>query len=262
MESAMNNNILFSCVSHIGNCRSMNQDNVICNGKYMDNLNENAKFFLSGTTSNESAIFGVFDGMGGEECGEIASSIAAKNASRISVGKDAIADISKYCLDANEEICKYAQNHSINSMGTTAAILVFTKCEIVLCNIGDSKIFRFSKNTIEQISYDHVVVSAYGVKPPLSQNLGIPPNELIIDPYMAKGQYVNGDIYLICSDGLTDMLAVDEIKDILAIMPFNKVTEVLLSKALDKGGKDNITIIVCKIKSNTNWLKRIFKIRR
>ena len=72
-------------------------------------------------------------------------------------------------------------------MGTTAAILAFTGNGVTLCNIGDSKIFRFCDGELEQISKDHVTVAAYGVKPPLSQNLGISPTELIIDPYLAQG---------------------------------------------------------------------------
>ena len=81
-------------------------------------------------------------------------------------------------------------------MGTTAAILVFGKREIGLCNIGDSKIFRFAQNRLEQISVDHYAVGVYGRKPPLSQNLGIPEKELLIDPTwrwepIAEGMYIS-----------------------------------------------------------------------
>ena len=139
-------------------------------------------------------------------------------------------------------------------MGTTAAMLVFADKEIALCNIGDSKIFRLYDGSLEQISKDHVGVSAFGVKPPLSQNLGIPPSELVIAPYFARGAYNDGDVYLICSDGLTDMVSVEEITEVLVSKPIEEAITLLLDKALANGGKDNTTIILCKIERQSGWL--------
>ena len=250
----MHYKIHYSCLSHIGNIRSMNQDNFICDGRYMDMGDMPIEFPLCGTkTSKEISVFGVFDGMGGEECGEIASYIASKAASSIVIGKEATADLSQFCQKANNDICDYATLHEVSSMGTTAAILAFTEKEVVLCNIGDSKIFRLCNGTLEQISMDHVAVAAFGVKPPLSQNLGIPPNELVIDPYLARGPYNDGDIYMICSDGLTDMVSVDEITEVLISKPSEEAITLLLEKALANGGKDNITIILCKIERQSGW---------
>ena len=70
----MNYNVLFSCISHVGNCRSMNQDNFICDGQYLSNKDEDIVFPLIGNVSSrKKSIFGIFDGMGGEEAGEMAS---------------------------------------------------------------------------------------------------------------------------------------------------------------------------------------------
>ena len=240
--------IHYSCLSHIGNVRSINQDNFICDGCYMDIDNELIEFPICGTkTFKDIAVFGVFDGMGGEECGEIASYIASKNASDIKISKNPTADLAQFCHKANNDICDYAELNEVSAMGTTAALLAFTNKEIFLCNIGDSKIFRLYDGSLEQISKDHVAVSAFGVKPPLSQNLGIPPNELVIDPYLARGTYNDGDVYLICSDGLTDMVSTEEIAQILISEPIEEAITLLLDKALANGGKDNITIILCKI---------------
>ena len=101
---------------------------------------------------------------------------------------------------------------------------------------------------------DHVAVAAFGAKPPLSQNLGIPPNELLIDPYLARGPYNDGDTYLISSDGLTDMVSVDEITEVLVSAPIEASITQLLEKALANGGKDNTTIILCKIERQFGWL--------
>lgn len=247
--------IYYSCTSHIGNVRSINQDNFICDGHYIETNETNIFFPLCGIkSSKEVSIFGVFDGMGGEECGEIASYIAAKNASILSVDGSPATTLTKFCQTVNAEICSYVEENNLSSMGTTAAILAFSNDRITLCNIGDSKIFRFSNGILEQISKDHITVSAFGVKPPLSQNLGIPPMELVIDPYLAQGNYNDGDIYLICSDGLTDMVSVEEIIDVLNSTPIKDSVEMLLDKALVGGGKDNTTIILCKIERQSGWL--------
>ena len=220
-------------------------------------------FPLAGSVSADtSPIFGIFDGMGGEEHGEIASYIAAESASRLSVGEDAPSDLHEYCMDANEEICRYADTHGIFSMGTTAAMLVFAKKDIVLCNIGDSKIFYFSDGKLEQISQDHVGIAVCGKKPPLSQNLGIPPTEMVIEPYISRGKYNSGDIFLISSDGLTDMVSLEQIRETLKEAPFEKSAGKLLEKALQNGGKDNISIIVCKIDREPCRIAKIFRKRK
>ena len=246
----MSYKIEYSCICDIGKWREANQDNFICNKIYQDDRLEKLIYPLNGNiSSNEVDILGVFDGMGGEQCGEVASLLAAKYAAELQLSDNPIDDLMTFCKKANEIIYTYATEHEISSMGTTAAILEFSKQGIYLCNIGYSKIFRFTNGKLKQISEDHIGVSGYGRKAPLSQNLGIPPSELVIEPYIAQGKYRHNDIYLICSDGLTDMVTNERIQEILATIPFEKVSSVLLEEALKNGGKDNITIIVCKVKS-------------
>ena len=186
--------------------------------------------------------------MGGECHGEIASYLASKRAASLDTYSDnPIEDLLRLCKDANDDICRYALENQIPSMGTTAAILLFDKRRIHLCNIGDSKIFRCSEDGLEQISEDHLGVAAFGLKPPLSQNLGIPESELVIAPYTTSGYYNVGDKYLICSDGLTDMVPPETIRRILHNNPPNRAVEALTEEALKNGGKDNITIVVVEI---------------
>lgn len=244
----MNYKVRYSCVSHVGKRRKINQDNFICEGKYMEDNKKSFSFPLDGClTPTPGAVLGVFDGMGGEEHGEIASLIASKCASEILIGERPVESLLNFCRNANEKICNYTYEHNYSSMGTTAALLAFTENEIALCNIGDSKIFRFADKKLEQISVDHYSIAVYGQKPPLSQNLGIPETEMVIDPYVAIGEYNDGDIYLICSDGLTDMVTTDDISEILRKTKFLDDVNRLLKTALENGGKDNITIILCRI---------------
>lgn len=257
----MNYKIHYYCWSHIGKCRTVNQDNFICAGKYMDGDDELFAFPLVGhLTHGHPTLMGVFDGMGGEECGEVASLLAAQCALEVSVGEKPIEVLLKFCKDANERICKYASENEIVAMGTTAALLAFTNNEIALCNIGDSKIFRFADKKMEQISVDHYAIAVHGMKPPLSQNLGIPVSEMIIAPHVARGQYNDGDVYLLCSDGLTDMVTVETITQILIETEFDKAIKKLLDVALENGGKDNITIILCKVEQEKRGLfSKIFR---
>lgn len=253
----MEYNISYSCISHKGKLRTINQDNFICNGDYIKIDDFEIEYPLIGAVSSKTpTFFGVFDGLGGEERGEIASYIAAKTASTIEIGKDIISDLLQFCQKANTDICDNANESGVSAMGTTAAILAFTGNGVTLCNIGDSRIFRFCDGVLEQISKDHVAVSAFGVKLPLSQNLGIPPNELIIEPYLAQGAYNDRDIYLICSDGLTDMVTNEEITEVLGSKTIDEAITELLDRALCKGGRDNITIVLCKIERELSWISR------
>lgn len=248
-----------SGVSHVGYRRSLNQDNFIYDGRYMETpLNAAHLPFAQYSVHEHPLVVGIFDGMGGEEHGEIASRIAAQEASRIKIAGSSTDALLIFCTNANERICQYADEHAIKAMGTTAALLVFTEDVIALCNIGDSKVFRFDGKTLEQLSKDHISVAAHGMKPPLSQNLGIAPSEMIIDPYVAVGQYHAGDMYLICSDGLTDMLKEEEITEVLCDATFNDATDILLENALANGGKDNITIILCQVARERKLFKRLF----
>jgi len=252
--------IEYTWVSHIGRLRKENQDNFLCVRSYMEEEHIGTDGVQNGQTNNgRKALFGVFDGMGGEECGEIASYIAAKEASTIPIKKDGVLSLTDYCKQANTKICEYAENYAVSAMGTTAAMLLCSKDEITLCNIGDSKVFRFANGELEQISKDHVVISAFGTKPPLSQNLGIPPDQLLIEPYLSQGRYKNGDKYLICSDGLTDMLTLEEIKELLTRRNTEDAVTSLVNKSLENGGKDNITIILLELKQIKNKLFDIFK---
>lgn len=245
--------IYYSCFSHIGKVRRVNQDNFICNNQYLNLTDPPMEAPLYGIKkSSENAVFGIFDGMGGEECGEVAAYLASKAASAIDLGRNPAYALAQFCYSANDDICAYAESNGISSMGTTAAMLAFAKNEIILCNIGDSKVFRFCNGVAEQISKDHTSISAYGTKPPLYQSLGIPTDEMIIDPYLARGEYHDGDLFLICSDGLTDMVSLPEITRVLCTTSMKDSIKVLFEKALAKGGRDNITIILCKIQRQSD----------
>ncbi len=304
-RKGMNYEIPYICVSHIGRRRNMNQDNFICDGRYFKFVTDpdgsvSADEALAAAfaaydaaagrekeptdaeplvitgclTSDRPALLGIFDGVGGAEHGEAASLLAAEEASEVSLSGDAEEELLSLCGRANARICRFADRNGIMSTGTTAAVMAFAQEEMALCNIGDSKIFRYSDREAEQLSVDHVCAAPYGLKAPLSQCLGIPPTEMLIRPYSTKLDYRAGDMYLICSDGLTDMVPLEEITGVLADVDevisggrrrraarrascrgrasdVENVLEAsalyLLDQALEYGGRDNITLILCRI---------------
>ena len=249
----------YACVSSIGKCRSENQDNFICIDKYLESENQGTENVIHGCCRiKKRLLLGVFDGLGGECRGEMAAYIASRKASRYAWdSKDPSDDLRSFCLEVNSEICRYAAENNISSMGTTAAMLLFDKKAIYLCNIGDSKIFQYSSGKLEQISVDHIGMAVFGHKPPLTQNLGIPECEIKIDPYIANGEYHVGDMFLICSDGLTDMVSNEEICETLKSGNPSNIAAELLGLALERGGIDNTTIIVIRILNDVNRIKRL-----
>ncbi len=242
--------IQYYYTSHTGCIRKNNQDNFLVPEGYLPWDNQGTDGVRQGAVSVEnSPLFAVFDGMGGEERGEMAAAIAAETFSQADLSGDPVQRLQETCLLANENICRFAGENGVITMGTTAALLRFSPRDASLCNIGDSKVFVYSGGKFVQLSCDHLGVAAYGRKPPLSQNLGIPPEELIIDPFIAQGNYFPGDVFLLCTDGLTDMVPAERIEMILAEPP-EVASRHLLQEALQNGGKDNVTFVLLSITDN------------
>ena len=244
--------INYTALCNQGKVRVQNQDNFWCVGAYLNSENAGLESPLYGSTDIRSChCFAVFDGMGGEKKGEMAAYLAAKTFDGIisenpkRINKEYLINS---CLEMNRIICKYARENRIRTIGTTAAVLVYFKNKVFILNIGDSKIFRWRDEDLVQISVDHVMLVSGDRKPALTQSLGIPEDEYLIEPHISEEKFKSGDRYLICSDGLTDMVNEEIIRQILKDENNNlKCASTLLDKALENGGIDNTTIILCDI---------------
>jgi protein phosphatase len=122
------------------------------------------------------------------------------------------------------------------------------------CNVGDSKCIRLRNGRLEQLSVDHTDAEAMklngitGRKPYVTQYLGIDSSEMTISPAVFKDDLRDGDMYVICSDGLTDMVTPERITEILLDdEDEEEKTQTLLVDALKHGGRDNVTIILCRV---------------
>ena len=245
-----------ACGCHMGKVRKNNEDNFYFGGKCLESDNEGLKNPACLEESVRRGLsYAVFDGMGGENFGEIAAYTAARKMQQI---ERTLADffiperkyLTRLVMQLNDAVVQAKKEMHTDRMGTTMVSLYFSGRYVYVCNIGDSRAYRLRNGEFMQISQDHVEQNPGRIrkKAPLTQHLGIDPEDMIIEPYIAKGILRSGDIYLLCSDGLTDMLSNLEISCLLHDYPdVDECVSQLIQAALDKGGRDNITVIVCKI---------------
>ena len=252
-----------SVVSHPGNCRDKNEDNFCFNGKKLEGNATLRPIRFYGRTS-ASILMGIFDGMGGIKAGEVASRIATDVAcsaiSEIKDHPDTITQLVNICKQANTVTCNEMLNVIKQRIGTTASMLCFRDENYYLCNIGDSPIYLFRDNALNPIFHEHTekenflrIHGANAILPKkkfkLTQNIGIFPEEMEIEPFVISGELIKEDRFLITSDGLTDMVDETEIADVLSKrMSPARTTKQLLQRALNNGGKDNTTIICIDIR--------------
>lgn len=242
-------NIEYACVCSVGKLRRNNEDNFYCDGHIREDIYANDDVAFSGVVSSDTnELFAVFDGMGGEACGEVASFVAASHA-RLFVHDRAQYEEYLYELSEhlNEKVREETEARSLVLMGTTAAMIQFSKEDVYVLNAGDSRIYKLSKHELSRISEDHIA-PGYGGKA-IVKFLGMPEGNTL-KPYIAMGKYKAGDGFLLCSDGVTDMLTDDEICRIIddSKRPLSELARDLVDAALGKGGIDNTTALLVRIK--------------
>ena len=258
--------IEYAYTCHIGKIRNNNEDNFWCCGDSLEAQNQGMSHIRSGyMKQSEYPLLAVFDGMGGESCGEMAAFLAAEACGEhFKTAKDGIRNdpeefLNEICESMNQAICDYGRTNKINSMGTTAALLAFAEDAVYSCNLGDSRIYKSDREKFYQISQDHVLGRSLFGKAPLTQYLGMEEENLQLEPSISRQEIKIGDRFLLCSDGITDMLSDGEIADILSRdIPVAKTVEILVDRALKKGGRDNIKVVLCEIMEQPrNMFRRV-----
>lgn len=251
--------------SNVGKVRESNEDNFFLNGK---TLNGKTQGTAIESHQTKDGLFAVCDGMGGEAQGELAAAIAV-----ISLGEYYYQALKQerafdkwfgdYVMKANAQICAEIEKNSGKRMGTTFAVLSIQDQQAYSANIGDSRVYLFRGGQIRQLSKDHtqarrlidmgILTEEEGKTHPerhkLTQHLGIFPEEMIIEPFFAPPvQLEAGDVFLLCSDGLTDMVEDEEIQEILSRHENPRdAARSLMDIALENGGKDNVSLIISKV---------------
>ncbi len=230
------------------------------------------------TLSNlDEGVAVLADGMGGYKAGEVASAIAVMttynnikagiqriNTGQIqaSTGLTGVSDIlKKAVVQANANIYNTAESDAeCQGMGTTIVACLFHDNMITVAYVGDSRLYRKRGGTLSQVTKDHSLIQELidkGVYTPEEAIANTPKNlvtralgiEETVEVDVLEEAVQVGDIYLLCSDGLNDMVDDEEIHLTLSKYSANllQVARELVRKANEKGGKDNISVILIRV---------------
>ena len=214
-----------------------------------------------------ASIVSVCDGMGGANAGEIASQLANKSFvstvfsflnSKYSKNSDIGSELKSACINANGVAYEYSKfDASYEGMGTTlVGGIVFENGDAHIINVGDSRCYRLSRrNKITQITKDHSLVEELVESGVISkEDARTHPQKNIVTRVLGTDATVvpdyyslhlnHGDVLLLCSDGLSNMVSDEGIYDFYAQYPdIEKFVRALLAEALFRGASDNITIV-------------------
>ncbi|MCL6536493.1 MAG: Stp1/IreP family PP2C-type Ser/Thr phosphatase [Armatimonadetes bacterium] len=210
------------------------------------------------------SVYLVCDGMGGHNAGQIASELAAKQFlhAYYHLGGTAQEAARHAILQAHHYIAEMASKiPSRYGMGTTLTALILKQDEGILAHVGDSRCYRLRAGVFEQLSRDHTLVARLveqGILTPeqaryhpqrnvIRQAVGVADPVEPLEPDIETFALQAGDLYLLCSDGLTDMVDDAEIEAILRDEPPTRAAWRLVDRALANGGRDNVTVVLVQI---------------
>ena len=208
-------------------------------------------------------VFAVADGMGGAQAGEVASRIAASTFERrgqVNPKEPAEGQLEEIAQAANSEIHQLAQEDSSRAgMGTTLTAAMVRGDEVSLGHVGDSRAYVLRQGQLKRLTKDHSLVEELRRQGRLTEEQAEEhPQRSIITRALGPEPNVNvdtmtfpardGDIYLLCSDGLTTMVSDDEIRQILVeARTLRSAVNKLVEAANRGGGRDNITAVAFRL---------------
>jgi protein phosphatase len=211
-------------------------------------------------------LFVVCDGMGGHVGGQVASQLAVATINEVVRGNNPqpAADEPDQLVTAircaNAAVFNKAKAEpALHNMGTTVVAIRQEADLLHLCHVGDSRIYRLRQGSLDQVTRDHSLINLYEENPELAARFG-PPNSNVIVRAVGLRDHVDvdhkivametGDMFLLCCDGLTDMVDDWILKEMLsdgAGGSLDECCEALVRAALSNGGVDNTTVIVLRI---------------
>jgi len=209
-------------------------------------------------------LFAVADGMGGAQAGEVASQLAASAVEGAdSDGLEGIERIDALIQEANRRIFDRASTDpTASGMGTTMTVALVEEMTVAIGHVGDSRAYLVRGERMEQLTEDHSLVNELLKSGKLSEEEAqIHPQRSVItravgtDPDVDVDGFTieaeDGDVFLICSDGLSDMVEDEEILELVHEHrdDLDKAVKALVSAANRGGGDDNITAVAFRISS-------------
>jgi serine/threonine protein phosphatase PrpC len=226
--------------SHVGKVRRQNEDS-----------------YLVSTTSG---VWAVADGMGGHAAGDLASHTVVEELERIappSSAAELLANCEARIVSANSRLRKLADPPHGHIVGTTVAVLLVYGEFFACVWAGDSRIYRIRGLEIKQLSVDHTEVQELITEGKLTteEAQAWPRRNVItraIGTYdnpeleMTDGTLEPGDVFLLCSDGLTNHVADQEILAVASANPPQRTSDLLVDLTLDRGATDNVTAVTVR----------------
>lgn len=214
------------------------------------------------------------DGMGGHQAGEVAASQAViafcdymkkmlVEPSRSFTIEELCSEIEYAIQRVNSKVYKMGyRDPELKGMGTTLCCLHLHPDGLIRAHVGDSRIYQYRNNILTQLTEDHSLaremvdlgqlnegdVNKFSYKNIITKAVGTEP---YVDPSVHVGDIMDGDVYLMCSDGLSDFLTLQEIEMIVAKEDSLEAAACkLIDTAKDKGGHDNITVVLLEVQED------------
>ncbi len=217
-------------------------------------------------------LFALSDGMGGHAAGDVASNLVIETLFRSYYGSTSTAiedSLAQAITEANRVVCDEAQsNPACAGMGATLVAVVLRDNEVVIANVGDSRCYLFRDGQITQITRDHSWVSeqvSAGVltkekasrhpyRNVITRSLG-PDREPSPDFFPLQTR--PGDLLLLCTDGLSNLVTDDELAQFLGAYPTDQAADILLEQTLERGAPDNVTFVLIDILGEPRPQRRV-----
>ena len=212
----------------------------------------------------EPPLFAVADGMGGAQAGEVASRLAADSVREAKLGDlPSPEQTVEIIREANRRVYAYSsENASTRGMGTTMTVALVEGSVVTIGHVGDSRAYLLREDQLTQLTQDHSLVAelvrsgrlspkeaeSHPRRSVITRALGTE-SDVEVDVFSIRAQ--NGDLFLLCSDGLTSMVSDEEIAKLLvaARADLDSAGEKLVAAANQAGGEDNITVVLFELEA-------------
>jgi protein phosphatase len=219
---------------------------------------------------HDPPLFAVADGMGGAQAGEVASRLAAAAFREFHEADELDPEerVAAIIQEANRRIYERARSDAqASGMGTTITAALVSGSDVAVGHVGDSRAYRLRQGQLEQLTEDHSLVAdlvrsgrltpeeadAHPQRSVITRALGTDP-EVDVDTFSVEAE--PGDVFLLCSDGLTTMVDDEEVSQTLARADtLEQAAKALVKAANRAGGEDNITVVLFKLAGEPSALE-------
>ncbi|MBQ8706132.1 MAG: serine/threonine-protein phosphatase [Paludibacteraceae bacterium] len=244
--------IVLTAASRVGCVRSNNEDMVLAYDKFVRSEAYHTEFM---TENVDRFVIALADGMGGHNAGEVASADVLANLQFFLNDLPKGLSISEFnevmvvWLDSVNKMInsKGHVNPSMSDMGTTLVAVLFYGAKYYWVNCGDSRLYRLRDGKLLQLSTDHSLNTLHGEKRHsnvITNCIGAGCKNSFIDMYEFTDDFLQGDTYMICSDGLNDMIHDEQIE---CLMQEGASANRLCEAAIEAGGYDNVSVCVFSV---------------